>query len=216
MKQPGNPAPECGTDNNKSQDSRTGVWSSQEQHLGWYSHGYLPHFDSPHVIQHITYHLADSLPKVALEQMQAEIMILIQDDQKRKAELRQRVEHYLDAGYGSCVLRVPEVAACIIDTWLRFDGERYRLLAWVVMPNHCHVLIEPLEGIPLGKIVLSWKTIRRGLSTSTRTVLGSPLPRAALLENRNTRRTALGCGVPRFGSRIIGIGLFATSITCKQ
>ena len=25
------------------------------------------------------------------------------------------------------------------------------------MPNHCHVLIEPLEGEKMGKIVLSWQ-----------------------------------------------------------
>jgi REP element-mobilizing transposase RayT len=126
-------------------------------HRGWYSRGYVPHFDSPHVIQHITYRLADSLPVAVLEQMKAEVESSVRDDEKRKAELRQRIEIYLDAGHGSCVLRVPEVAACVVDTWHHFDGDRYRLLEWVVMPNHCHVLIEPLEGAPLGKIVLPWK-----------------------------------------------------------
>jgi putative transposase len=144
---PGNAAPQCGTDK-----ARSG-----EQHRGWYSRGYLPHFDSPHVIQHITYRLADSLPRVVLEQMQAEVEASVRGDAKREAELRQRIETYLDAGYGSCVLQVPEIAACVVDTWNHFDGERYRLLEWVVMPNHCHVLIEPFEGVPLGKIVLSWK-----------------------------------------------------------
>ncbi|MBI2909776.1 MAG: transposase [Chloroflexi bacterium] len=128
-----------------------------QRHRGWYSRGYLPHFDSPHVIQHITYRLADSLPRAVLERMQAEAAASAHDDEKRRAELRRRIETYLDAGHGSCVLQEPEVGACVADTWHRFDGERYRLLEWVVMPNHCHVLIEPLEGIPLGKIVLSWK-----------------------------------------------------------
>jgi len=123
---------------------------------GWYSRGYLPHFDSPYVIQHITRRLADSLPHAVLEKMQAEAAT-VADDGKRKAELRRRIETYLDAGHSSCLLQKPEIAACVVDTWHRFDGERYHLLAWVVMPNHCHVLIEPLEGVPLGKIVLSWK-----------------------------------------------------------
>ena len=165
MKEPGSAggaAPQCGDYAgdyaDKSKDSRTGVrLSQQQQHRGWYSRGYLPHFDSPHVLQHITYRLADSLPHAVLEQMQAEVTASAPDDENRKAELRQRIERYLDAGYGSCVLQAPEVAACIVDTWLHFDGDRYRLLEWVVMPNHCHVLIEPLEGAPLGKIVLSWK-----------------------------------------------------------
>ncbi|MFH1037215.1 MAG: transposase [PVC group bacterium] len=127
------------------------------EHRGWYSRGYLPHFDSPHLIQHITYRLADSLPRAVLEQMQSKAAATGGDDEELKTELRRRVEAYLDNGHGSCVLREPEVAACVVDTWLRFDGERYRLLEWVVMPNHCHILIEPLDGCPLGKIVLSWK-----------------------------------------------------------
>ena len=166
---PGTAAPQCGNYDDKSVESRTGVRRSQEgsqegsqthsrEHpREWYSRGYLPHFDSPNVIQHITYRLADSLPRTMLEQMQVEVETLVRDDEKRKSELRRRIETYLDAGHGSCVLRVPEIAACVVDTWLHFDGERYRLLEWVVMPNHCHVLIEPFEDVPLGKIVLSWK-----------------------------------------------------------
>jgi putative transposase len=124
---------------------------------GWHSRGYLPHFDSSHVIQHITYRLADSLPRAVLDQMRAEVGRTALETEQGKNDLRQRIEAYLDAGYGSCVLQAPEVARVVIDTWRHFDGERYRLLAWVVMPNHCHVLIEPFAGVPLGKIVLSWK-----------------------------------------------------------
>lgn len=156
----GSAAPQCGlygAYDNKSIANRTGVRCSQRSPRVWYSRGYLPHFDSPHVIQHITYHLADSLPHAALEQMHAEVEASVRDDEKRKVELRQRIETHLDAGHGSCVLRESEVAACVVDTWLRFDEERYHLLEWVVMPNHCHILIEPLEGAPLEKIVLSWK-----------------------------------------------------------
>lgn len=148
----GNAAPQCG-----SHTSRSGERRTQKSAMEWYSRGYLPHFDSPHFIQHITYRLADSLPRAVLEQLQDEVKASVQSDEKRKAELRQRIERYLDAGSGSCILREPEVATCVTDTWFRFDGERYRLLEWVVMPNHCHVLIEPFAGFPLGKIVLSWK-----------------------------------------------------------
>ena len=141
MKEPGSAAPQCGHYDGKNKQSRSGLQPSEgpertgvehSLHRGWYSRGYLPHFDSPHVIQHITYRLADSLPAVVLEQMKAEVESSVQDEEKRKAELRQRIEIYLDAGYGSCVLQVPEVAACVVDTWHHFDGERYRLLEWVV------------------------------------------------------------------------------------
>jgi len=165
MNDPGTAAPQCGFGPDKSteEESRSGERRTQQriqehaqEHRGWYSRGYLPHFDSPYVIQHITYRLADSLPQTVLEKMQAEAAT-VRDDNERKAELRRRIETYLDAGHGSCVLQQPEVAACIVETWHRFDGERYHLLEWVVMPNHCHVLIEPLERVPLGQIVLSWK-----------------------------------------------------------
>ena len=38
------------------------------------------------------------------------------------------------------------------------DLVRYRLLAWVVMPNHVHVLFQPVNGWTLARIVASWKT----------------------------------------------------------
>jgi REP element-mobilizing transposase RayT len=41
---------------------------------------------------------------------------------------------------------------------LHFDGERYRLLAWVIMPNHVHVLVEPLSGFSVARLVQSWKS----------------------------------------------------------
>lgn len=152
----GNAAPQCGSADDKPGESILGKSCSQ-QNRGYYTRGYLPHFDLSHAIQHITYRLADSLPRLVLEQMQSEVKTSFPDDEKRKSELRQRIETYLDAGHGSCILQVPEVAACVIDTWRHFDGKRYHLLEWVVMPNHCHVLIEQIEGVSLGKIVLSWK-----------------------------------------------------------
>ena len=32
------------------------------------------------------------------------------------------------------------------------------MLAWCLMPNHVHVVMEPLAAYPLGGIVRSWKT----------------------------------------------------------
>ncbi|MFH1009286.1 MAG: transposase [Candidatus Latescibacterota bacterium] len=160
---PGDAAPQGGIDplqNSRSTHPTPNAPSQPKPdsgNRGWYSRGYLPHFDSPHVIQHITYRLADSLPHAVLQQMQAEIRALPLEEEQRRAQLRRLIDTYLDAGHGSSVLRDPDIAACLVDTWHRFDGERYRLLEWVVMPNHCHVLIEPFEGVPLGKIVLSWK-----------------------------------------------------------
>lgn len=70
-------------------------------------------------------------------------------------ERRKSIEAWLDAGAGSCVLRCPEIARMVQDSLLRFHGERYRLFAWCIMPNHVHVLVEPI--MPLSCIVKSWK-----------------------------------------------------------
>ena len=125
-------------------------------HRGWYSCGYLPHFDAPHIIQHVTYRLADSLPTDVLDALNCELRAL--PPERRDALRRQRIEAWIDAGHGCCLLRQPDAARLVQNAFLHFDGLRYRLLAWVVMPNHVHVLFEPYEGWPLAAIVGSWKS----------------------------------------------------------
>ena len=115
----------------------------------------MPHFDSGEVMQYVTLHLADSLSKQAIERLEAEIMLLLEE--KHGTERRKRMEEWLDAGHGSCVLQVPEIAEMVQDTLFFFDGERYRLLAWVIMPSHVHVLLQPINGWSLAKIMASWK-----------------------------------------------------------
>jgi REP element-mobilizing transposase RayT len=38
-----------------------------------------------------------------------------------------------------------------------FDSERYRLDAWIVMPNHVHVVFWPTPNHTVSAIVQSWK-----------------------------------------------------------
>lgn len=44
------------------------------------------------------------------------------------------------------------------ETLLKFDGERYRLLARVVMPNHVHVIVQLLPVWSMSKVLHSWKS----------------------------------------------------------
>jgi putative transposase len=113
---------------------------------GWYSRGYLPHFDSPETIQFVTFRLADSLPKAVAQALAALPDNLLQTDQK------------LDAGLGACWLARSSVAELVEAALLYFDNDRYRLLSWCIMPNHVHVIVEFTGHNPLDRIVHSWKS----------------------------------------------------------
>ena len=126
-----------------------------ESQLGtWHSRGYLPHYENSEKLQSITFRLVDSLPKSKLAILEEELLHL--PEKERLVERRKWIEKWLDAGKGCCALRHPKVARIMQESLLHFDGERYRLLAWCIMPNHVHVLIQP--SCNLGKIVQSWKS----------------------------------------------------------
>ncbi|WP_295391368.1 hypothetical protein [uncultured Thiodictyon sp.] len=110
-----------------------------ESPKGWYSRGYLPHLDKPGLLQSVTFHLGDALPRQVVLRLQA----MADDDD---LERRREIERLLDAGYGACWLNRPEIAALVEDSLLHFDGIRYRMLAWTVMPNHVHIDHNPVKA----------------------------------------------------------------------
>lgn len=141
----------------------------------WYSRGYLPHRDRLRLLQSVTFRLADSLPKTKLLELEAELTSIPADE--HESHRRRRIEAWLDAGMGCCALRHAEAAACVRDVLLHCHGQRYELHAWVIMPNHVHVLLDPLT--PLFRIVQAWKSVtsRRLLDENDRWGLGLPEPR---------------------------------------
>jgi putative transposase len=118
---------------------------------GWHSRGYLPHFDSPETVQFVTFRLADSLP------------LSVVRGRRPTEDAALQIDSELDQGLGACWLMQPEIARLVQDALLHFDGDRYRLLAWCLMPNHVHVVVEMLTGHSLSDVVRSWKgfTARR-------------------------------------------------------
>jgi REP element-mobilizing transposase RayT len=133
---------------------------AQSSHKSWHSRGYLPHFDHPGTIQYITFRLADSVPAEAINRWRDELDLAGNEpaDDPRCTELLDRIEKYADAGMGNCWLRQPPLAKIVQNALLHFDSQRYNLIAWCVMPNHVHALIETRPGFPLGDIVHSWKS----------------------------------------------------------
>jgi REP element-mobilizing transposase RayT len=144
---------------------------------GTHTRGYLPHVKREGARYFVTFRLADSLPKEALLKIQAERAERLnryhqgQEAAKRlgvpvpqSADLESierdyfpKVEHYLDKATGECWLRQPEIAGLVADAIRFFEGKRYLLQAWVVMPNHIHVVLWPMPSHTLSSIVQSWK-----------------------------------------------------------
>lgn len=118
----------------------------------WYWGEHLPHFDQPEAVQSITIRLFDSLPQEKLAELEREKERI--DDVTR----RKRIEAWLDTGYGACFLSQPKVGAVVENAFKFFHGQRYWLHAWVVMPNHVHVLIELMAEPTLKEILHSWKS----------------------------------------------------------
>ena len=57
-----------------------GISGDEGNKPGWHSRGYLPHCDADGLIQHITFHLADSLPKSALDHLERSLAEMPEDE----------------------------------------------------------------------------------------------------------------------------------------
>ena len=140
--------------------------------------GDLPHWEQAGATYFITFRTADSLPKSAIEFWQRK-----RDDWLRShgidgsqsnwkkqfrnlnrdiqlefhREISDRLESKLDELHGQCVLRRPELSGIVSTALLHFDGERYSMGDFVVMPNHVHLLVCFYDGVRLREQCHSWK-----------------------------------------------------------
>lgn len=130
---------------------------------------HLPHWTKQGSIYSVTFRLADSLPQNVLREWldQRTDLKLKAHDFKRdltETEISQlielhsdKVQEFLDAGMGACYMHRPDIAA-MVSSALRFhDHDRFDLLAWCVMPNHVHAVVQPREGFELSTLLHSWK-----------------------------------------------------------
>ena len=137
---------------------------------GLHFRGQLPHLKKEDVAYFVTFRLADSLPAREVARLKLERQAILEQSRAAKAPLTwheeqqllawycDKVELLLDAGHGACWLSKPDVAGLVADALRFFDGQRYKLRAWVVMPNHVHAVVWPMPGYPLSEILHSWKS----------------------------------------------------------
>lgn len=137
-----------------------------------YQGNHVPHWETSdeNNVYHLSFRLHDSVPTVQRQYWlyrRQRLMECIADEQRALTEgemeyLRQlyseHIERYLQSGHGSCVLRKAEVASVVQGAIEYFHGKRYSLRAWCIMPNHVHVMLQIFPGMPMKKILLSWKS----------------------------------------------------------
>ncbi|MFZ5948551.1 MAG: Eco57I restriction-modification methylase domain-containing protein [Stygiobacter sp.] len=133
--------------------------------------GNLPHWQQKDVWYFVTFRLADSLPREIVEHIKKERELWLEQHQKEEnkpysvEELKEyyrlfseRIENILDDCKGSCLLREEKIAKIVADALLFFQNKKYVLDDWVIMPNHLHILVKPINGHTLPEITHSWKS----------------------------------------------------------
>lgn len=117
---------------------------------GIYYRRRLPHIHPEGHTFFITFNLADAIPPALwLELKQQREKELQSASPEQRYLIRKKYfgkyDEWLDrAQHGKHWLSRPSIAQIVADEIHRMDGERYRLLAYCLMPNHVHLLIESL------------------------------------------------------------------------
>ncbi|MCB1069368.1 MAG: transposase [Kiritimatiellae bacterium] len=127
----------------------------------------LPHWQQPFCTYFITYRLSDSLPRSMLEAWTRELRRWkehhpepwsVKEWREYQQRFGKRYHAWLDKGYGSCQLKEARLRRIITESLSHFDQIRYALDAYVIMPNHVHILVQPDPGFSLQNILHTWKS----------------------------------------------------------
>ena len=127
---------------------------------------HLPHWRQAGATYFVTFRLGDSLPQGKLNELEG-----CKREWERKypvpwseivwrrfaEELGEQVDAWLDQGIGCCSLRIGSARTQVTGAIHFFDGQRYEVDCYVVMPNHVHVIVRPFDEHPLERILQSWK-----------------------------------------------------------
>ncbi len=128
----------------------------------------LPHWEQSGATYFITFRLADSVPASLRDRWMRERAQWLEQHPKpwttaTETEYHRRfstqMDKWLDAGHGTCLLRGDGCRAEVERVLQHFDGERYFHHAWVIMPNHVHVLTSLGTESKLRDVVKSWKGV---------------------------------------------------------
>lgn len=138
----------------------------------------LPHRLQIGTLTFITFRTDDSLPHHVIEEWKNEQSRLLREQgiDPLAADWKQQLlklpkviqndiqnclsgkwHNDLDACYGKCVLRQPKLAKFVADSLHKFEGDRYELTDFIIMPNHVHLLAAFADEKSMLKQCESWK-----------------------------------------------------------
>lgn len=142
----------------------------------------LPHWQQAGATYFLTFRLSDSLPQSLLKAWHKKretwmidhpIPRSAEDEAEYHRLFSTKIDQWLDAGHGACLLTETSVQELIVDALRHFDGDRYELLSWVIMPNHVHACVILNPDCRLEKIVFTWKRRTAGAINRLRGTSGS-------------------------------------------
>ncbi|MEM8667269.1 MAG: transposase [Planctomycetota bacterium] len=137
---------------------------------------FRPHWSQAGAIVFVTFRTEDSIPKQVAQRWHAEKVqwleqrgvtfggdfttavaeLSLEDAAVFRKHFNRQREMCLDECYGACVLRSSHLAKIVADSLLHFDGERYHIGDFVVMPNHVHLLASFKTEEGMRKQFTSW------------------------------------------------------------
>ena len=129
---------------------------------------HLPHWRQEGCTYFVTFRLGDSVPDSFQQAWWKERAARLHEltgkgsDAMREeaiALFSARFEDELDRNLGACVLQEPRIADEVERCLKHFDGQRYELGSYVIMPNHVHALVRPLIEHSLSETLQAWKSV---------------------------------------------------------
>ena len=128
---------------------------------------HLPHWQQPDCWQFVTWSLGDAISLSARQKLNFEKDIWLKTHPKPwTPEIEKdyyesfegRVQKWLDAGIGSCLLRNRNIRLQLENNLKYGNGTQYILDAFVVMPNHVHMVLMPINDHHLADIMQGIKS----------------------------------------------------------
>jgi REP element-mobilizing transposase RayT len=117
----------------------------------------LPHWETNGGTYFVTFRLAGSVPAELVRDLERRKRLPNKLPGDTRPSVKE-VEAYLDRCDGTCHLNDPAVSQCVADAIQFLDGKGYRLIAWVVMPNHVHLIFKLLPGASLSRTLHALKS----------------------------------------------------------